>query len=71
MIGIDHIKELVDDSINNVKKDDPSLMSSGRVKLIGKSQKQQSKMGIFLSNLVTCIVELLKCIVQMCQLNIK
>uniref|UniRef100_A0A674BV68 Protein-L-isoaspartate(D-aspartate) O-methyltransferase n=1 Tax=Salmo trutta TaxID=8032 RepID=A0A674BV68_SALTR len=34
VIGIDHIKELVDDSINNVKKDDPSLMSSGRVKLI-------------------------------------
>lgn len=71
MIGIDHIKELVDDSINNVKKDDPSLITSGRVKLIGKSQKQQSKMDIFLSNLVTCIVGLLICIVQMCQLNIK
>ncbi|MEQ2187094.1 hypothetical protein GOODEAATRI_001001 [Goodea atripinnis] len=36
VIGIDHIKELVDDSINNVKKDDPSLITSGRVKLIGK-----------------------------------
>uniref|UniRef100_A0AAY4CN36 Protein-L-isoaspartate O-methyltransferase n=1 Tax=Denticeps clupeoides TaxID=299321 RepID=A0AAY4CN36_9TELE len=34
VIGIDHIKELVDDSVNNVKKDDPSLISSGRVKLI-------------------------------------
>uniref|UniRef100_A0A8C2DMV4 Protein-L-isoaspartate O-methyltransferase n=1 Tax=Cyprinus carpio TaxID=7962 RepID=A0A8C2DMV4_CYPCA len=34
VIGIDHIKELVDDSITNVKKDDPSLISSGRVKLI-------------------------------------
>uniref|UniRef100_A0A3B4C6H3 Protein-L-isoaspartate O-methyltransferase n=2 Tax=Pygocentrus nattereri TaxID=42514 RepID=A0A3B4C6H3_PYGNA len=34
VIGIDHIKELVDDSINNVKKDDPSLISSGRIKLI-------------------------------------
>uniref|UniRef100_A0A669CJR2 Protein-L-isoaspartate O-methyltransferase n=1 Tax=Oreochromis niloticus TaxID=8128 RepID=A0A669CJR2_ORENI len=34
VIGIDHIKELVDDSINNVKKDDPSLITSGRVKLI-------------------------------------
>lgn len=36
VIGIDHIKELVDDSISNVKKDDPSLITSGRVKLIGK-----------------------------------
>ncbi|XP_068040685.1 protein-L-isoaspartate(D-aspartate) O-methyltransferase isoform X4 [Anomalospiza imberbis] len=34
VVGIDHIKELVDDSINNVKKDDPTLLSSGRVKLI-------------------------------------
>uniref|UniRef100_A0A673CN63 Protein-L-isoaspartate O-methyltransferase n=1 Tax=Sphaeramia orbicularis TaxID=375764 RepID=A0A673CN63_9TELE len=34
VIGIDHIKELVDDSINNVKKDDPSLIASGRIKLI-------------------------------------
>ncbi|XP_041108258.1 protein-L-isoaspartate(D-aspartate) O-methyltransferase-like isoform X2 [Polyodon spathula] len=34
VLGIDHIKELVDDSINNVKKDDPSLITSGRVKLI-------------------------------------
>lgn len=36
VIGIDHIKELVDDSVNNVKKDDPDLISSGRIKLIGK-----------------------------------
>lgn len=36
VIGIDHIKELVDDSINNVKKDDPSLITSGRIKLVGK-----------------------------------
>ena len=36
VIGIDHIKELVDESVNNVTKDDPSLISSGRVKLIGK-----------------------------------
>ncbi|XP_036941981.1 protein-L-isoaspartate(D-aspartate) O-methyltransferase isoform X3 [Acanthopagrus latus] len=34
VIGIDHIKELVDDSINNVTKDDPSLITSGRVTLI-------------------------------------
>ncbi|CAL8316285.1 unnamed protein product [Boreogadus saida] len=34
VIGIDHIKELVDDSVNNLTKDDPSLISSGRVKLM-------------------------------------
>uniref|UniRef100_A0AAY5E871 Protein-L-isoaspartate O-methyltransferase n=1 Tax=Electrophorus electricus TaxID=8005 RepID=A0AAY5E871_ELEEL len=34
VIGIDHIKELVDDSVNNVRKDDPTLISSGRVKLL-------------------------------------
>ncbi|XP_058247750.1 protein-L-isoaspartate(D-aspartate) O-methyltransferase isoform X5 [Hemibagrus wyckioides] len=34
VIGIDHIKELVDDSINNVKKDDPTLITSGRIKLL-------------------------------------
>lgn len=37
-MGIDHIKELVDDSVNNVKKDDPALLSSGRVKLLGKCE---------------------------------
>lgn len=36
VVGIDHIKELVDDSVNNVRKDDPLLLSSGRVKLLGK-----------------------------------
>lgn len=39
VIGIDHIKELVDDSINNVKKDDPMLLSSGRVRLVGEYRK--------------------------------
>ncbi|XP_012682108.2 protein-L-isoaspartate(D-aspartate) O-methyltransferase isoform X2 [Clupea harengus] len=34
VIGIDHIQELVDESLTNVKKDDPSLISSGRVTLI-------------------------------------
>ncbi|XP_064846931.1 protein-L-isoaspartate(D-aspartate) O-methyltransferase-like isoform X1 [Oncorhynchus masou masou] len=34
VIGIDHIKELVDDSITNVKKDDPGLITSGRIQLI-------------------------------------
>lgn len=36
VIGIDHIQELIDDSVNNVKKDDPSLITSGRVKLLGE-----------------------------------
>lgn len=36
VIGIDHIKELVDDSVTNVKKDDPSFITSGRIKLLGK-----------------------------------
>ncbi|XP_029281638.1 protein-L-isoaspartate(D-aspartate) O-methyltransferase-like [Cottoperca gobio] len=34
VIGIDHIQELVDDSVTNVKKDDPSLITSGRIRLI-------------------------------------
>nr|XP_033792680.1 protein-L-isoaspartate(D-aspartate) O-methyltransferase isoform X1 [Geotrypetes seraphini] len=34
VVGIDHIKELVDDSIHNVGKDDPTLISSGRVQLL-------------------------------------
>lgn len=38
VVGIDHIKELVDDAINNVKKDDPSLITSGRVTLKGKTR---------------------------------
>uniref|UniRef100_A0A2K6FLX9 Protein-L-isoaspartate(D-aspartate) O-methyltransferase n=1 Tax=Propithecus coquereli TaxID=379532 RepID=A0A2K6FLX9_PROCO len=34
VIGIDHIKEIVEDSINNVRKDDPTLLSSGRLHLV-------------------------------------
>lgn len=35
-IGIDHIPELVNKSIENVKKDKPELLTSERVKLLGK-----------------------------------
>lgn len=35
-MGIEHIKELVHESIRNVQEDDPSLLSSGRVKLVGE-----------------------------------
>ncbi|XP_061855043.1 protein-L-isoaspartate(D-aspartate) O-methyltransferase isoform X2 [Colius striatus] len=33
-VGIEHIKELVHESIRNVQADDPALLSSGRVKLV-------------------------------------
>lgn len=35
-VGIDHISELVDLSTENVKKDKPELLDSGRVKFIGR-----------------------------------
>lgn len=35
-VGIDHIKELVDYSISNVKSDHPELLDAGNLKLIGK-----------------------------------
>ncbi|XP_075782226.1 protein-L-isoaspartate(D-aspartate) O-methyltransferase-like [Pelodiscus sinensis] len=33
-VGIEHIEELVRESIRNVKEDDPSLLTSGRLKLL-------------------------------------
>lgn len=42
-VGIDHIKELVDSSIRNVRTDKPELLNSGRVKLVGKSCVKSSK----------------------------
>ncbi|NWW70676.1 PIMT methyltransferase, partial [Climacteris rufus] len=33
-VGVEHIKELVHESIRNVQEDDPMLLSSGRVKLV-------------------------------------
>jgi len=54
VIGIDHIKELVDDSINNVKKDDPSLITSGRVKLLGKLSRM--KHGIYLYSILQTLL---------------
>ncbi|XP_035754424.1 protein-L-isoaspartate(D-aspartate) O-methyltransferase isoform X2 [Egretta garzetta] len=35
-VGVEHIKELVHESIRNVQEDDPALLSSGRVKLVGE-----------------------------------
>ncbi|XP_072284341.1 protein-L-isoaspartate(D-aspartate) O-methyltransferase isoform X2 [Pyxicephalus adspersus] len=34
VIGIEHIDQLVHDSTENVKKDDPTLLSSGRIKFV-------------------------------------
>ncbi|KAK6481523.1 protein-L-isoaspartate(D-aspartate) O-methyltransferase-like [Huso huso] len=34
VVGIDHIAELVQDSERNVRADDPTLLTSGRVKLV-------------------------------------
>ncbi|XP_067414089.1 protein-L-isoaspartate(D-aspartate) O-methyltransferase-like isoform X2 [Emydura macquarii macquarii] len=33
-VGIEHIEELVHESIRNVRKDDPTLLTSGRVKFL-------------------------------------
>ncbi|XP_053115043.1 protein-L-isoaspartate(D-aspartate) O-methyltransferase-like isoform X1 [Hemicordylus capensis] len=33
-VGIEHIEELVHESMRNVREDDPTLLSSGRVKLL-------------------------------------
>lgn len=35
-VGIEHIEELVHESIRNVREDDPTLLSSGRVKFLGE-----------------------------------
>lgn len=37
VVGIDHIPELVADSERNVRSDDPDLLTSGRVILVGSS----------------------------------
>ncbi|XP_068109488.1 protein-L-isoaspartate(D-aspartate) O-methyltransferase-like isoform X2 [Hyperolius riggenbachi] len=34
VIGIDHIDQLVQDSMRNVQKDDPTLLSSGRIRFV-------------------------------------
>lgn len=37
VVGIEHIEELVQMSLKNVQADDPVLLSSGRIRLIGES----------------------------------
>ncbi len=44
VVGIDHIPDLVDMSVENVRKEHAQLMDSGRLKLIGK--KTESVMAM-------------------------
>ena len=37
VVGIEHIKELVDQSVKNVQKDSPDLLREERIKLISES----------------------------------
>lgn len=37
VVGKEHIEQLVLESIQNVQQDDPELLSSGRIKFVGKS----------------------------------
>ena len=36
VIGIEHIKELVDLSVKNIKNDAPSLLAEDRIRLLGR-----------------------------------
>lgn len=36
VVGIEHIEDLVRTSVKNVQADDPELLTSGRIKLVGK-----------------------------------
>ena len=42
MVGIEHIDELIQMSIKNVQADEPELLSSGRIRLIGESGSDQA-----------------------------
>lgn len=39
VVGIEHIDELVQASLKNVQADDPELLASGRIKLVGEGLK--------------------------------
>lgn len=49
VVGIEHIDELVQMSIKNVQADDPELLSSGRIKLVGESGDVKLKVMPLLS----------------------
>lgn len=37
VVGIEHIEELVRISVKNVQADDPELLTSGRIRLVGET----------------------------------
>lgn len=39
VVGIEHIEELVQASVKNVQTDDPELLTSGGIKLVGEPLK--------------------------------
>uniref|UniRef100_A0A3Q2W7C1 RNA pseudouridine synthase domain containing 2 n=1 Tax=Haplochromis burtoni TaxID=8153 RepID=A0A3Q2W7C1_HAPBU len=43
VVGIEHIDELVQMSIKNVQADDPELLSSGRIKLVGDGRGKRRR----------------------------
>lgn len=49
VVGIEHIDELVQMSIKNVQADDPELLSSGCIKLVGESGDVKLKVMPLLS----------------------
>ncbi|CAJ0933022.1 unnamed protein product [Ranitomeya imitator] len=46
VVGIEHIEQLVLDSLQNVQQDDPELLSTGRIKFVGKSLLVMAGLGI-------------------------
>lgn len=43
VVGIEHIEELVQASVKNVQADDSELLTSGRIKLMGKTLRGGSE----------------------------
>ena len=48
VIGIDHIPELIEMSMRNVREDCPHFIKEGRVKFIGKSIGDSRRVAIFI-----------------------
>ena len=36
VVGIEHIDELVEESLQNIRADDPELLTPGRIKIVGE-----------------------------------
>lgn len=61
VVGIDHIPELVDKSVENVEKDKPQLLASKRVKFVGTSffNEEVSAVSVF------CIIFIITFLLQL------